>query len=137
MKKYLLTMCAAMVALVIFAEDYTYPYLVFTGANGTQSAVAVDQLVITFSDGKLVATNATGTQTTLELSDLAAMQFSTAEELPTGVQAVNPAALNSQRDTYYDLSGRQAVRKNERTLVRKGIYVVRKSDGSTSKIAVK
>ena len=137
MKKIFLMSLCMIAALAAFAEDYTYPYLVFTGANGTQSAVAVDQLVITFSDGKLVATNATGTQTTLELADLAAMQFSTADGLPTGVQAVSPSTLNPQLSTLYDLSGRQAVRKIGITPVRKGIYVVRKSDGSTSKIAVK
>lgn len=137
MKKTFLTMLCAVTAVVSFADDFTYPYLVFTASDGTQTAVAVNQLEITFNDGKLVASNATGTQTTLTLAELAAMQFSTATELPTNVRAVTPESLNSQAETFYDLSGRHAYRKNENMPLRKGVYVIRKGDGSTSKIAVK
>jgi len=121
------------------AEDYTFPYLIFTGSNGTQTAVAVDELEITFSNGQLVATNKAGAQTVLTLADLASMQFSSAEQLPTGIQSLNSqlSTLNPHPSTIYDLSGRQALRKNDSTPVRKGVYLVRKADGSTSKIMVR
>lgn len=137
MKKFFLSMLCAATAIASFADDFTYPYLVFTASNGTQTVVAVDELEITFSNGQLVATNSEGTQTTLTLTELASMQFSTA--MPTGVQSLNsqPSTLNPESSTIYDLSGRRALRNSEIIPVRKGVYVVRKSDGSTSKIAVK
>ncbi|MCR4994222.1 MAG: Ig-like domain-containing protein [Bacteroidales bacterium] len=58
------------------ADDYTYPYLVFTDSDGDETTVSVDDLEITFSDGQLVATNGDGS-ITLTLSTLASMAFST------------------------------------------------------------
>ena len=57
------------------ADDYTFPYLVFTDAAGAQTTVSVASLEITFADGQLMASNGDGT-TTLTLSELASMAFS-------------------------------------------------------------
>ena len=137
MKRLLVAVFCAAFGVVSMAEDYTYPYLVFTNSSGTQTVVAVDELEIAFSNGQLVATNSEGTQTMLTLAELASMRFSTA--MPTGIQSLNsqPSTLSPESSTFYDLSGRTAIRKNGNAPVRKGVYVVRKADGSTTKIAVK
>ena len=137
MKRFLLMMLCAATALTAAAEEYDYPYLVFTSNNGTETSVAVDELEITFSNGQLVATNNTGAQTALTLADLASMRFADAAHLPDGISRQSLSDVSSQPSTLYDLSGRQAVRKNDATPVRKGVYVVRKADGSTSKIMVR
>ena len=136
MKRFFLTVLSAVLTIASMAEDYTFPYLVFTGNDGTQTAVAVDELEITFSNGQLVATSKAGAQTTLSLADLASMHFSK-EADPTGIQSAELSTVNNQMSTFYDLSGRQALRKNDSTPVRKGVYIVRKSDGSTSKVMVR
>ena len=136
MKKNLLLLLCILVTTA-YAEDYTYPYMVFTNSSGTQTVVAVDQLEITFADGNLVATNNTGTQTQLSLSDLASMHFTKESELPTGIRAMLPEEFNRKSATFYDLSGRRALLKGDSAPMRKGVYVVRKADGSTSKITVK
>lgn len=79
------------------ADDFDYPYLLFTSIDGTQTTLSVTELEMTFLEGKLVAVNGDGT-TTLSLDDLASMQFST-----TGVVATKTAcdlALNSDTTAF-------------------------------------
>ena len=75
MKKTLLFMTLVAVGIsTMWADDYTYPYLIFSASDGTQTTVSVSALEITFADGQLVAKNGDGT-TTLTLADLATMTF--------------------------------------------------------------
>ena len=68
-----MTLVAIVGTLSAWADDY--PYLVFQNADGSVKTVAVESLTITFSDGKLLATNVAGTET-FALSDLSKMYFS-------------------------------------------------------------
>lgn len=70
----LLTLVAAC-ATTTLADEYKYPYLIVTASDGTETTLNAAALEITFTDGKLVATNADGT-TQLTLADLATMFFS-------------------------------------------------------------
>lgn len=80
MKRFLF-ICSFLVAFMpVMGDDYVYPYLIFTGADGAQTTVSVASLEIVFADGQLVATNGDGT-TTLTLADLASMTFSATGEL--------------------------------------------------------
>ena len=118
------------------ADDYTYHYLVMTDSQGSQTAIAVDNLEITFSEGKLLAVNADGT-TTLSLPDLAMMEFAESAETSTGIDEVNTSILPV---TVYSLSGMEMgtftnVKEAQRQLPQ-GVYVAKK-DGQTAKFCVK
>lgn len=80
MKRLFFILFPALACLDATAQDYTYPYLIFTAADGTQTTLSVTSLEMTFADGRLVATNGDGT-TKLTLADLASMTFSKTGEL--------------------------------------------------------
>ena len=133
MKK-LICILLLVVTASLQAADYEYPYLVLTTGSGSKVALAVDGLEMTFENGKLVAKTATGT-TSLTLADLASMQFSqTNDGTEDGVSATTATGREGS-ETLYDLSGRRAYRQG--TALRKGVYVMRKANGETSKILVK
>ena len=94
-------MVVALGPSALLADDYTYPYLIFTDAAGAQTTVSVASLEITFADGQLVATNGDGT-TTLTLADLASMAFSeTGEVTPvTPVKVESGLAFDSDVTEY-------------------------------------
>jgi hypothetical protein len=77
MKKFLTIMAALLVALGM--QAYDYPYLSFQTSEGTVQSVSVNELIITFSNGQLVLTNAEGTES-FTLSDLSKMYFSQSNE---------------------------------------------------------
>lgn len=113
-----------------YADDYTYPYLVFETADGTKTSVAVTEMTITIANGQL----SVGGQT-FSLSDLSKMYFSTTT---TGIANVN-VDDNSFVDVY-DLNGRKVLSNSQLSILSsqlsKGIYIV-KSGSKTYKIAVK
>lgn len=127
---------AALAVMSAAADEYEYPYLVFTLADGTKTTVAAEQLELTVSDGKLVAANASVTKT-LDLEALASMTFSK-ENVGDDADGINllptdavPAAGRQAQSRWYDLSGRQT------TYTRRGVYVVRSADGKTRKVLVR
>lgn len=133
MKKILFIMMVVF-ASQLQADEYEYPYLILTTGNGAQVALGVNGLEMTFENGQLVAKNSVGSST-FTLADLASMQFSQSNSgIVDGVHSTDAAGRDGQ-ETLYDLSGRRAYRQG--TAVRKGLYVVRKSNGETSKILVK
>lgn len=134
--KLLLTLALlAVTAMVARADEYPYPYLVMTTSSGEQTAVAVDELVITFSDGKLVAQNAAGTQS-FTLTDLASMNFSATNVLTDGVETISSDQL-AEGAAIYDLSGRKLqISQLSNGQLPRGVYIV-KQNGKTSKMYVK
>lgn len=131
MKRFFLLMSFVIFSMgLVIAEDYAYPYLLLKNTDGTKTAVAVNQLEITFSNGQLVAKNADGTQTAM-LTDLATMEFS---GTTTGIEQA-PVESAAPVEAVYDLSGRRAYKSQGQ--LRQGTYIVRRTDGSTSKIVVK
>ena len=73
MKKTIITMLIALVALVSSAE--TYSYLKFTKAGGTTVTCSVEGLKITYDSSNITVTNVDGT-TTIALADVQDMYFS-------------------------------------------------------------
>lgn len=129
-------LCALLIVLAtqVQADNYEYPFLVLTKGNGSQVALSVEGLEVTFENGQLVAKNTSGSSQ-FTLAELASMQFSKTND---GTEnSVNGMTADSREDseTLYDLSGRRAYRQG--TAIRKGLYVVRKANGETSKILVK
>ena len=130
-----------MTAFVVgsWADDATYSYLIFTDTNGTNTSIALDNLVITVSNGQLVVSNPSGTQT-FTLAQLVSMQFSATADGTVGVGKVEGAHSDSLRGNegkIYDLNGRRVHSSLSSLQSRKGIYMLRTPDGQTSKIAVK
>ena len=73
MKKTIITMLIALVALVSSAE--TYSYLKFTKAGGTTVTCSVEGLKITYDSSNITVTNVDGT-TTIALANVQDMYFS-------------------------------------------------------------
>ena len=73
MKKTIITMLIALVAMVAGAE--TYNYLKFTKTNGTTLTYSVEGLKLTYDNTNVTITNAEGTST-LALAEVQDMYFS-------------------------------------------------------------
>ena len=73
MKKTIITMLIALVA--IFASAETYNYLKFTKTNGTTVTYSVEGLKLTYSNTNVTVTNVDGTAT-IALSEVQDMYFS-------------------------------------------------------------
>lgn len=134
MKKLVFTML--MMAGILQAKAYDYPYLVFQNSEGTATFFAVESLSITINDGKLVATNADGSQT-FSLSDLSKMFFSKTTEI-TGINDIN---TNGSQEVEVFTTGGVKLGKFEsitsaKTSLKPGIYVIKNSQ-KTYRIAVK
>ena len=120
----------------VIAHAETYPYLSFQKADGTVVSMNVESLTMTFSNGKLVASNGSDSQT-LTVAELSAMFFSTADA--TGIKEVSISASDGEVEAF-DLQGLslgkfsslQAMKEN----VKSGVYIV-KVDGKNLKIAIK
>lgn len=127
MKKVLLFLMTMMGATAQ-ADDGTYSYLTFETANGAKTSVALSssQTVLALSDGTLTVGNLS-----FSLADLSRMYFSTSDETATGIQELRVADLDDAADIY-DLQGRKVAKAQ----MRKGIYVVKTSNG-TYKVNVK
>ena len=127
MKKVLLFLMTMMGATAQ-AGDGTYSYLTFETANGAKTSVALSssQTVLALSDGTLTVGNLS-----FSLADLSKMYFSTSDETTTGIQELRVADLDDAADIY-DLQGRKVAKAQ----MRKGIYVVKTSNG-TYKVNVK
>ena len=127
MKKVLLFLMTMMGATAQ-ADDGTYSYLTFETANGAKTSVALSssQTVLALNDGTLAVGNLS-----FSLADLSRMYFSTSDETATGIQELRVADLDDAADIY-DLQGRKVAKAQ----MRKGIYVVKTSNG-TYKVNVK
>jgi len=117
------------------AQAYEYPYLVFQNAEGATTAMAIEQLTITISDGQLIVTNASGTQT-FQLTDLSKMFFTQTADL-TGIS--NTEAENEAVEVF--TTGGLSLGKFQdintaKTSLKPGLYIM-KSKSKTTKIAVK
>lgn len=79
MKQALLTIALFVASLAASAQ--TYSYITFRLTNGNEESISIDKLKITFADGKLNATSASGS-TSIALADLSSFFFS---ETVTGI----------------------------------------------------
>lgn len=126
-----LLLAAVMAGSALAANAYDYNYLTFETAAGEQTSVAVESLVLTVSDGQIVASNAAGTST-FTLTDLSKMFFSTSA---TAVAAVG--ATEQQTVKVYNASGMYLGDYASITAAKEaqtpGVYVM-KTQGKTIKV---
>lgn len=123
-------------ALWMQAEEYEYPYLVFTNTEGALTAFQVNDLTMHINGTQLDVTNNEGT-VQFTLTDLSAMQFSVDGETLTALENV----LNADaRVEVYTLEGMSmgtfdGLLKAASSL-RQGVYVI--TDGkNTQKIVIR
>lgn len=139
MKRILLSVLLALTFSTGFADDYTYPYLVLVSDDGTQTALSVEQLELTISDGQLVVTNASGTQS-FTLAQLKKMAFSDEVNVVDAINQVKTQVEDSGSADIYTVSGIHlgtfAHIGEAQTTLPKGIYIVKQKD-QTHKISVK
>jgi hypothetical protein len=133
MKKLFVTLLILTGALAIHA--YEYPYLAFKTASGITQTVSVESLVITFSDGQLVATNNEGRQT-FALNELSKMFFSE-KNTTTGISTMETADESLEAFTIGGLFVGKFDTPNEaKSHLKSGVYVL-KSKNKTRKITIK
>lgn len=134
MKKLFFT--TLMMAGILQAKAYEYPYLVFLNTEGTATTLSVESLSITINDGKLVVTNTDGTQT-FSLSDLSKMFFTKTTDL-TGVNDINTDGMEEVE--VFTIGGVKLGKYENIALakasLKSGLYVI-KSSQKTYKIAIK
>jgi len=135
MKKIVLMLLLFMATTAAKADNYSY--LGVEATDGTTTQLPLTSLVLTFSDGQLVATGADGT-TTFTLTDLACMFFS--DGTTTGITQATTDGEGVVR--VYNTNGVKVLEANSSQLstlkaqLPKGIYLIQKN-GVTQKMLVK
>lgn len=120
---------------VLQVHAYDYPYLVFMNSDGNTTTLSVETLIITISNGKLVAQNNDGTQS-FALSNLNKMYFTKEADL-TGISTTENTHEAVEIFTAGGLSvGKFENEKAAKASLKPGLYIL-KSNTRTYKIAVK
>lgn len=133
MKKTLFSLMALMVSLGASAD---YQSMQFNLLSGEQRSIPSASLSMRFENGNLVAQS--GSEfLSIPISDLSSMEF--ADKTESAV--FNPVVSSASISEVYSVDGKLMLSNisNPKVLnsLPAGIYVVRKSDGSTAKFAVK
>ena len=121
MKKTLLLLLFLLGCTGVWADDFTYNYLIFTQSDGTVQSVSVNNLQITFADGVMKAVSDDAT-VTITLSDLAKMAFA---ETATGITNLTDDPItNGQHDAHwYTIDGQRVSKPTQ-----KGLYLMKKGN---------
>ena len=140
MTKKTLSLAVILLLGMTTAQADDYPYLMFQTTDGSTTAVAAADLTITFSDGKLLATNVDGSKT-FTLTDLSKMFFSATGDA-SGIDEVQDSGLQTNNGPVevftlagFSLGNYETLEQAKRALS-PGIYLL-KSGSRTIKIAVK
>ena len=109
-----------------WAQDNDYAYLVFE-VGDDKTAVSLDSLTLTITDGLLTATNVQGVESFV-LSTLSRMYFSVKD----ATRIMTPQVSDNEMTppVYYDLQGRKIA------IPIKGVYIMKKGS-NTRKVIVR
>lgn len=143
MKKFLILTSLFLVAFATHGS--AYDYLILAQSDGSRTALEAAGLKLTFTDGYLVATSASGDVTRTKLDDMRAMWFS--ETSTTGISTIesnqptvvtngNSLIAQAESGTSYTVSTLSGVVVSRGTLsgeaketiasgLQKGIYVIK------------
>ena len=125
------------VAGALSAQAYDFPYLTVRTVDGVEVHVAVESLVLTVVDGKLVATNGDGEQI-FAVENLSKMYFS--EDGVNDPNAIGTVVTDDGDIDVFSIDGvfmgSFGSRAEALGTLRKGVYVM-KQNGKTFKMAVK
>ena len=130
-------MLALLCSAALTAKAYDLPYLTFQNTDETETSLAVENLTLIFSDGKLLATNAAGTQT-FTLATLKKMYFS---QTPTDIDRLEATGKQPEGELeVFSLTGarmgRFASMGEAAKQLGRGIYI-NKNMGTNAKIAIR
>lgn len=135
MKNILILILTFTTSLMTYANDYTYNYLVFTTQDGTEKAIAVANLKLSFVNGQLVVDNGVESQT-YSLTSLSKMFFS--ESTVDGI--VETVINGNEVVDVFTVSGIWMGKfgnvDDAKKSLQRGVYVL-KQGKTTSKIAIK
>ncbi len=135
MKNTLILILTFTTSLMTYANDYTYNYLVFTTQDGTEKAITVENLKLSFVDGQLVVDNGVESQT-YSLTSLSKMFFS--ESTIDGI--VETVINGNEVVDVFTVSGIWMGKfgnvDDAKKSLQRGVYVL-KQGKTTSKIAIK
>lgn len=130
MKKLIMTMAAMTVGMTASAD--VYPYLSFETNEGEVVSVGVENLQMTFEDGKLMVSATDGTKE-FAVADLSRMFFSAT----TAIKEI-PVTTNHKK-AVYSLSGTflgsYATTDDIRTALGNGTYIVKDNNNATKIMA--
>ncbi len=118
------------------AHADSYPFLTFQKSDGTTVSMESASLVMTFSDGKLIASNGTDSQE-LTVADLSKMYFS--ESGATGIQDVDVSDADGEAEVFslQGVSyGKFSTVQSFLNTAEPGVYIV-KVNGKSQKIMVR
>ncbi len=135
MKKELLFIIGTCMSGPVAHAD-SYPYLTFQKSDGTTVSMESASLVMTFSDGKLIASNGTDSQE-LTVADLSKMYFS--EIGATGIQDVDVSDADGEVEVFslQGVSyGKFSTVQSFLNTAEPGVYIV-KVNGKSQKIMVR
>lgn len=135
MKNILILILTFTTSLMTYANDYTYNYLVFTTQDGTEKAIAVESLKLSFVNGQLVVDNGVESLT-CSLTSLSKMFFS-----ENTVDGIVETVINGNEDVdVFTVSGIWMGKfgnvDDAKKSLQRGVYVL-KQGKTTSKIAIK
>lgn len=135
MKNTLILILTFTTSLMTYANDYTYNYLVFTTQDGTEKAIAVENLKLSFVNGQLAVDNGVESQT-YSLTSLSKMFFS-----ENTVDGIVETVINGNEDVdVFTVSGIWMGKfgnvDDAKKSLQRGVYVL-KQGKTTSKIAIK
>ncbi len=135
MKKELLFIIGTCMSGPVAHAD-SYPFLTFQKSDGTTVSMESASLVMTFSDGKLIASNGTDSQE-LTVADLSKMYFS--ESGATGIQDVDVSDADGEAEVFslQGVSyGKFSTVQSFLNTAEPGVYIV-KVNGKSQKIMVR
>ncbi len=131
MRRLLTILAVAFCVTITQATDYKY--LIIETTDGTAYNLTATGQTITFENGNLVSSDGT----TIALTSLAKMYFSET----SGISEMTSSEISGQPVTVYDtkgaLMGQFADMAAARQVLRKGVYVIKKENGDSMKMAVK
>lgn len=124
MKKALLLFVLSFSFLASFADDFNLYYDTKAGETDKKIESVANLQKLTFKDGKMTIVRTDGSTSTLTISDIKRLFFSTAEGLTPIEDVKAEDAIDVKKGEVYDLMGRKLKIDLSKEKLPKGIYIV-------------
>lgn len=121
--KHLSTFVAAfLLGMTAFADDFNLYYDATAGTEGNKIESVENLQKLTFEDGKMVVIRKDGTTSTVNISSIQRLYFSTDETV--AIEEVKAENTTAKKGEVYDLTGRKLNIDPESQQLPKGIYII-------------
>jgi hypothetical protein len=122
MKRIFTLTAALMLGIAAFADDFNLYYDSNDGATNTKIETVNNLQKITFENGNIVATRKDGTTTSLAISVVRRLFFSTEETV--AIEDVKEETITNKKGEVYDLTGRKLDINLNQSKLPRGLYIV-------------